>query len=203
MATLPKPDDTVIAWYDFICPFCYVGQQRTRILTEAGLTVVEIPFQAHPEIPVEGVRAGVRTGRMYEMLAAEAAAAGLQLVWPPRLPNSRLALAAAEWVRRHEAKAFAELQRSLFEAHFAKSEDIGDPETIDEHLRAVSVDPQLFWQAMDDGSAEEAVSAAEVAGRANGLKGTPGWLIGGRLINALRSPETFEQLAGELQQKVV
>lgn len=203
MATLPNLDDTVIAWYDFICPFCYVGQQRTRMLADAGLTIVELPFQAHPEIPVEGITAGDRSGPMYSLLTAEAAAAGLPLKWPPRLPNSRLALAAAEWVRRYEASASAALHKSLFDAHFAKGEDIGDPETVDQHLRAVGIDPQRFWQAMDDGSATVAVSTAEAAGRANGLRGTPGWLIDGRLINGLLPSATFEQLAAELQQKVI
>lgn len=25
---------TVLHWYDFICPFCYVGQEQNAILTE-------------------------------------------------------------------------------------------------------------------------------------------------------------------------
>jgi len=41
----------VLTWYDFLCPFCYVGQHRTAILVRHGLGVVELPFQAHPDIP--------------------------------------------------------------------------------------------------------------------------------------------------------
>jgi predicted DsbA family dithiol-disulfide isomerase len=199
----PRLDDTAIVWYDFICPFCYVGQHRTRILADAGLTIVELPFQAHPEIPVEGIPAGIRAGAIYDFLAAEAATAGLPLNWPPRLPNSRLALAAAEWVRRNHAHSFAPLHKSIFHAHFVRGEDIGDPETVDTHLGAAGVDPQQFWQAMDDDSAEGAVSAAEAAARANGLTGTPGWLVGGTLIIGLQPPATFEHLAAEVQQKII
>jgi hypothetical protein len=29
----------VFHWYDFLCPFCYVGQHRTAILVRHGLDV--------------------------------------------------------------------------------------------------------------------------------------------------------------------
>jgi hypothetical protein len=47
----PSQDDprTVLHWYDFLCPFCYVGQHRTAILVRHGLQVEELPFQAHPD----------------------------------------------------------------------------------------------------------------------------------------------------------
>src|SRR5215813_12914148 len=51
---------TVLHWYDFLCPFCYVGQARTAILVRHGLDVVELPFQAHPDIPLGGVPAPAR-----------------------------------------------------------------------------------------------------------------------------------------------
>ena len=97
---------TVLHWYDFICPFCYIGQQQNTILGRNGLRVAEMPFQAHPEIPPGGSFAGSRQGPMYAMLEHEAKDAGLALNWPPRLPNSRHALAAAEWVRQTAARPF-------------------------------------------------------------------------------------------------
>jgi predicted DsbA family dithiol-disulfide isomerase len=36
---------TVMHWYDFVCPFCYVGQQRNAIIAHYGFDVVELPFQ--------------------------------------------------------------------------------------------------------------------------------------------------------------
>src|SRR6266566_372206 len=45
---------TVLHWYDFICPFCYVGQQRNAILVQRGLHVVELPFQIYPETGLRG-----------------------------------------------------------------------------------------------------------------------------------------------------
>src|SRR6516225_853607 len=90
----------VLHWYDFLCPFCYVGQHRNAILVLHGLEVLAMAFQAHPDIPSGGIPAGPRNGPMYAMLEREAREAGLPLHWPRHLPNTRQALAAAEWVRR-------------------------------------------------------------------------------------------------------
>jgi predicted DsbA family dithiol-disulfide isomerase len=87
---------TVMHWYDFLCPFCYVGQHRTAILVRHGLDVIELPFQAHPDIPPGGIPAGPRSGPMYVMLEREAREAGLPLNWPPRLPDTRRAFKFAK-----------------------------------------------------------------------------------------------------------
>jgi predicted DsbA family dithiol-disulfide isomerase len=186
---------TVLHWYDFLCPFCYVGQQRTTILVYHRLDVVELPFQAHPDIPPGGIPAGPRNGPMYVMLEREAREAGLPLHWPPRLPNTRRALAAAEWTRRHQPRAFPRLRKDLFEAHFALGEDLEDPAVIDQHARASGIDLAALHVALADGSAVAAVTEAEMIGRKSGVKGTPAWLLGRRLIEGLLPAAEFELLA--------
>src|SRR5215468_2577691 len=177
---------TVLHWYDFICPFCYVGQQRNAILLRNGLDVVELAFQAHPEIPDGGILAGPRNGPMYSMLEREARQAGLVLNWPQHLPNTRRALAAAEWVRQHQADSFPQLQKELFEAHFALGEDLEDQGVIDRHASACGIDLAELHAAVADGSAMEAVAAAEAVARKYGIRGTPAWLFAQGLIVGLR-----------------
>ena len=190
----------VLAWYDFLCPFCYVGQHRNAILVRRGLRVIELPFQAHPDIPPGGIWAGPRVGPMYEMLEREAKEAGLSLKWPARLPNTRRALAAAEWARGHHPPAFPQLHRELFEAHFVLGEDLGEPAVIDRHARGAGIDLAALHAALDDGSAVDAVTRAEMLGRENGVHGTPAWLLGHRLITGLRPAADFERLAERVVQ---
>lgn len=123
--------ERVLHWYDFICPFCYVGQQRNTILARYGLDVVELPFQAHPDIPPGGISAGPRNGPMYAMLEREAREAGLILNWPGHLPNTRRVLAATEWSRQRESRSFPQMQKELFKAHFVLGEDLEDQSVID------------------------------------------------------------------------
>lgn len=76
-------------WYDFVCPFCYVGPHQNATLRGNGLKIVELPFQAYPDVPLEGVPAGrQRGGQTYSMLGREAEESGLKLNWPQRLPNT-------------------------------------------------------------------------------------------------------------------
>ena len=186
---------TALHWYDFICPFCYVGQQRTAILVRHGLHVVELPFQAHPDIPRGGIPAGPRKGPMYAMLESEASEAGLPLHWPPRLPDTRWALAAAEWARRHQPAAFPKFHRSLFEAHFVLGEDLGDPAVIARHASESGIDLAALNAALADDSAAAALRQAEMTGHEYGVQGTPAWLLGQRLIMGLRPAAEFERLA--------
>jgi predicted DsbA family dithiol-disulfide isomerase len=188
---------TVLHWYDFICPFCYVGQQRNAVFARQGLEVVELPFQAHPDIPRGGIQAGPRNGTMYAMLEREAREAGLPLHWPQHLPNSRMALAAAEWTRQHQAGGFSQFHRQLFEAHFALGEDLADPTVIDTHASASGIDLAKLHAALADGSAMEALAAAEVIARQYGVQGTPAWLFPQGMIMGLRPASDFERLANE------
>jgi predicted DsbA family dithiol-disulfide isomerase len=189
---VPHP---VLHWYDFVCPFCYIGQSRTAILTEAGLEVISLPFRAHPDIPAGGILVGPRRGPRYKMIEREAAAAGLALHWPARIPNSSKPLAAAEWVRRNQLDAFAELHHKLFEAHFALGEDIANQAVIDRHAATAGVDLGGLHTALADGSAYAQVDQAERAGQQYGVYGTPAWLLGARLVAGLLPASEFQRVA--------
>jgi predicted DsbA family dithiol-disulfide isomerase len=185
----------VLHWYDFLCPFCYIAQTRNDIFLRHGFAVVALPFQAHPDIPPGGISAGPREGPMYAMLANEARNAGLPLQWPRHLPNTRWALAAAEWTRHHQPRAFPQLSTELFEAHFFLDEDLEDLAVIDRHARRCGIDVPTLHAALADGSALAAVTEAEMLGRTCGVQGTPAWLVDQRLITGLQPAAEFERLA--------
>jgi predicted DsbA family dithiol-disulfide isomerase len=192
--------ETVLHWYDFLCPFCYVGQQRNAILVRHGLQVIELPFQAHPDIPPGGISAGPRSGSMYAMLEREAKQAGLPLQWPEHLPNTRVALAAAEWTRRLQPDAFPQLYTHLFRAHFVLGEDLEDPAVVDRHAVESGVELTPLHAGLADGSAAVMVTEAETIGRAYGVQGTPAWLVDHRLVVGLRPAAEFERLAESASQ---
>jgi len=129
------------------------------------------------------------------MLEREAKEAGLPLHWPQRLPNTRRALAAAEWTRRHQPRAFHQLHKELFDAHFVPGEDIEDAAVIDRHASDSGIDLAALHAALADNTAAAAVIEAEMIGRKYGLQGKPAWLLGQRLITGLHPAAEFERLA--------
>ncbi|GJE04641.1 DsbA family oxidoreductase [Methylobacterium isbiliense] len=199
-ADFPNGAKDVLHWYDFLCPFCYVGQQRNANFERHGFHVADIPFEAHPEIPPEGRLMQDRSGPMYASLEAQARAAGLPLNWPSRLPNTRMALAAAEWTRRHAPADFPGLEKALFAAHFERGEDLGDIDTIIRHAQDNGVDIGAMRTALADGSAKEFVDRSEALARYVGVRGTPAWLVAGQLIPGLYPEEEFERLAATLSE---
>src|SRR4051794_35519593 len=48
------------AWSDYLCPWAYLGRDRTRLMRDLGVTVTVQAYELHPEIPAEGV--AVRPG---------------------------------------------------------------------------------------------------------------------------------------------
>lgn len=192
--------DQPLHWYDFICPFCYVGQHRSNILEKQGLHVTELPFQAHPEIPASGMAMGPRTGPMYQLLEREAKEAGLVINWPPWLPNTRYALAVTEWVRRHQPELFPSLQHDLFQAHFVNGEDLGSKDLVHRYVKENGINLDEARRAIDDGSAYKAVEDSEELARSLGASGTPAWLINDELIVGLRPAVEFTAFA-EMQRR--
>ena len=187
---------TGLHWYDLTCPFCYLGQVRTQLLKQRGLTVIELPFQAHPDIPTEGIHVGPRRGPMYLSIERTASSSGLALKWPPRLPNSRIALAAAEWVRRQRPESFSAVQARLFRAHFADGLDIGAIETVLACVAEVMGQVDRLRDALAGTELFDWIEQAESLGRRFGVAGTPSWRIAGRMINGFLPSDEFERVAG-------
>ncbi|EWM11059.1 DsbA family protein [Kutzneria sp. 744] len=185
-------------WFDFMCPFCYIAQDRNKILARHGIEVVHLPYQIHPAIPESGLQAGPRVGPMYDNLAREAAAAGLTLNWPARLSTTRRALSAAEWIRRTAPDRSESFNERLFHAYFVDGEDLGDPAVVDRHAGRVDIDVDALREALSDGTAKGWLAESELAASEAGVRATPSWLIGGRLVSGLLPAAEFDRIAQNL-----
>jgi predicted DsbA family dithiol-disulfide isomerase len=139
---------------------------------------------------------------MYSHLEREAKEAGLALNWPPRLPDTRRALAAAEWVRRHQPDHFAQFHKDLFAAHFVLGEDLGNSAVIDRHATDLGINLEALHVALADGSALTAVKESEALGRRHGVQGTPAWFLAQRLISGLLPALDFKRLAAAAEHLV-
>jgi predicted DsbA family dithiol-disulfide isomerase len=190
--------EPVLHWFDFVCPFCYVAQDRNRILRDSGVPVVELPVQIHPEIGPGGRPAPPRTGPMYDRLLHEAADAGLELHWSDRIPYSRLALAAAEAVRINEPHGHVAFVAAVFHAYFAEGRDIENPSVLASCAEAVGIDPFIFGYQVGSGMADKELRYAEALAREHDVTAAPTWLVGGRLVVGLRSRGFFAGVARDM-----
>ena len=61
------------AWSDYLCPWAYLGRDRTRLMRDLGVEITQLPYELHPEVPPEGteIRAGGRLSRVLDVIGAE------------------------------------------------------------------------------------------------------------------------------------
>jgi predicted DsbA family dithiol-disulfide isomerase len=181
-------------WSDYLCPWCYLGQDRTELLEQLGVEVTHLPFELHPEVPIGGtpVRPGGRLAGVLARIAEECAEVGLPFVVPARMPNTRRALEAAEIVRQRWPERFAAFDRSLFAAVFVDGDDLGDPAAVDRRAGDAGVAVDELRGQLDDGAGARAVAVSLARAREVGVTATPAWLLdSGLLIPGVQARSTI------------
>jgi predicted DsbA family dithiol-disulfide isomerase len=192
---------TVDVWIDVVCPWAYLGLDRSDLLRELGFTVRSRAYELHPEVPRGGLemRPDGRLAATYERVRADCAAVGLAFRPPSRISNSRLAL---EWTEataaicpdRHE-----EVVRSLFAARFVRDADLGDADVIMKVLAPLGAALHEVRGAVEDGTGARRLAESVREARAEGIAATPAWRFpGGFVVPGVHSRDQFRRWAGRL-----
>ena len=189
----------IIAYSDYVCPWCYIGFRRIEQLKQEFDVEVEWrPFELHPETPKTGAQLAGRLGsaartRAYtENILNVANDAEIAMRMPAVVANSHRALEAAEFARVNGG--FDAMHAALFEAYFEASRDIGDPDVLCEIARSCGVDDQGLRQALADETYGGRIDEMTDAARRDEILSTPTFifpggfrLIGGQDYNVFQS----------------
>jgi predicted DsbA family dithiol-disulfide isomerase len=195
----------IVAYSDYVCPWCYIGLQRIDEL-QREFPQVEVewrPFELHPETPKTGAHLAGRLGssgraRAYRdnilMLAHES---GLEMEMPLVVANSHLSLEAAEFARDHGG--FDAYHRALFHAYFEERRDIGDPDVLSDIARACGVDDQGLRQALADERYAARIDEITQAARADEVMSTPTFIYeGGFRLTGAQDYAVFRSVTSRL-----
>lgn len=184
-----------LLWRDYLCPWCYLGRDRTALLGQLGVSVDVRGWELHPELPAEGraVRREGRSAAVLDHIAGECEAVGLPFRTPTRIPNTRHVLEVAEAVRVAAPDRFPTVDAAFYDAIWVDERDLGDPVVVDAILADAGVDV-----ALDDGARLLDDSMAE--GRAHDVTGTPAWWVDDRLlIPGVQDRATVERWVSRLR----
>jgi len=192
----------VKVWSDYICPWCYLGRDRTEFLRSLDVELTQLPFELHPGLPPSGrvVRPHGRLSEVYSAIEHECAGVGLPFRAPTHVPNSRRALETAELVRLRWPASFRALDDALFEAHFVTGQDIGDRDVLMSLVAQAGASPAAVAAALDAGQGDEAVRASIDAARDHGIVATPAWLFNESfVVPGVQPREFFERVISRLR----
>lgn len=194
----PPRTATTEHWFDFICPYCYVAQDRTRILREHGIRVVGHALRIHPWTGPSGAPLGRRTDPAYALLAHEAEAAGLPLRRTDRVTHSRPALEAHEWLAASDPEAAGRFAAAVFTANFADGLDIGSRELLVSLAEEAGGDAKGLRAAWGSAAMTDALAASELLAWRYGVHATPTWVSRRHGIAGLQPPQRFRDWAAAL-----
>ena len=167
------------------------------------MRVAWVPFELHPEAPVEGIPREAYFGRarseqMHNHLQSIAAEVGLTMESRDVIINSRRALGAAEFAR--EKGRFDEMHHALFKAHWertARLEDVDDLVRIGE---GVGLDPVELRIAVEGGRYEPLIDDSRREAESVGINAIPAHVFGGRYLVVGAQPyEIFQRVLEKLR----
>jgi len=189
----------VAFYFDYICPFCYVGDARLERVGRRYPIAVQYRFiEIHPDNPPEG-RPVEELG--YPAEQWQAMNANLRrMVEAESLPfaertfttNSRRALLLAQTVFDERPEAFRPLHRAIFHAYFVEQRNIGDADVLRE-LAGRHGAEDLVDRAWSENRYLARLLEHVEAAQALKLTGVPTLVVDDRPFTGAVSVETLEQ----------
>lgn len=169
-----------------------------RLQREYSVDVVWEPFELHPDIPPDGIPMTERMRQMRaastERLRALAAEAGIVIRPLSLIPNSRLALEAAEFARA--AGFFDAFHRALFAALFTNDENIGDARLLVRLAEELGMNGGAMQTALTERRHRRRVDEKIVWARERGISGTPTFVFDDRFdVVGAQEYAVFESIA--------
>ena len=190
----------LIAWSDYLCPWCYNAAVRLRRLEDDFGDLVRIEWRTFLLRPLQDRKRTLETFRAYTQSWTRPAAepdGGTFRVWatdegPPShsVPPHLVAKAAATLGR----EAFRAMHERLLYAYFAENHDITNAETLLALWRDVGLSEAAFARAGDDALLRDVVEQHNDAVRRE-ITGVPAVMMVGNdvpMLGAL-SYETYRR----------
>ncbi len=193
----------IIAYSDYICPFCYIGFYRIKKLKEEFDFDVEWrSFELHPETPKEGVLIdNLPFAKEYldmvminvKRLADEV---GIKFKFSGKLPNSRLALIVSEFARKKGQ--FNKFHELIFDTYWKEGKDIGDLTLLLDLAGSIGLDKKELLEYIESDEPLKMLKKTGLELSSYGINGVPTFIIGERIVVGAQPYEVFQKVIGDV-----
>lgn len=192
---------------DTICPWCWIGKRRLERTLAArpdlDAELVWRAFQLNPAMPAGGMNrkayleakfGGTDHARaVYGRVIAEGARESLPFDFGaiPRTPNTLDSHRLVRWAASRP-RGQTPMVEALFDAYFARGQDVGDPEVLARVAASAGYDEDGARALLsgDEGRAE--VAREDVRARGAGITGVPCFILDGKVaVPGAVEPDVF------------
>jgi protein disulfide-isomerase len=163
-----------------------------------------LPFELHPEAPIEGIPRDVYFGgRRFEQMRTHlesiAAEVGLSMQQRDVIINSRRALGAAEFAR--EQGKFEEMHHALFKAHWEGTGRLEDADDLVRIGTSVGLEATELRAAIHEDRYASVIDENRREAESVGINAIPAHIFGRRyLVLGAQPYDAFTQVLDRLQQ---
>ena len=186
---------TLEVFSDYVCPWCYLGDNRVKQLKRNYHVAVQlVHFPLHPETPAEGLARDdfkTRNTRMKGLMEAE----GLPYGERSHTYNSRLAQEIGTWAETQSGGNA--IHDNFFEAYFVDCRNIGDVEVIIDVVKSAGLDEQEARAVLAERRFKDAVDADWEKSRRYGITGVPTFVCDGKGLVGAQPYEALERFMAE------
>jgi predicted DsbA family dithiol-disulfide isomerase len=169
-----------------------------RLVSEGRVEASWLPFELHPEAPLEGRPMPERIRGAWGRLEAVASEVGLTMKRPDRVINSRLALSTAEFARDHGK--YDEVRIALTKAHWEGTAQLDRAEDLQRIAADAGLDPDALKRELDVGRYEALLDQHRTDAESVGINAIPAHIVGQRYLLVGAQPyEAFIEVLDALR----
>lgn len=195
---------------DLVCPWCWVGLRRFQgamaLVPELEIELLFRPFELDPSVPAGGVdykeymkqrfgsdQSKDRANQMRATLIQYGEEEGIPFAFDHinRRPSSFNAHRLVRWAQGQDLGLAA--KEALFEAFFAKGEDIGDHETLVTIASKIGLDSNLVSDLLAGDADVDNTRQEQDMFRQMGISGVPTFIAHRQI--AVQGAESSEKIA--------
>lgn len=185
----------VTVFYDYICPFSFIGSKRIqRIEAEYGIEIEWKGYEIHPEYTAEGRprKRTFRAMRTAESLESVMGEENTKFELPGFVTNSRLCLEAAEFSKT--TGKFIEFHNRCYESYFLERKNIGDRDTVLKIAETVGIDPDELESNLKNGSMAGILESYRRDAQRIHVLGVPTVVFNDFRVHGVQSIETYRSI---------
>ena len=185
----------VTVYYDYICPFCYLGTKRILGLSkEFNLTIDWKGLEIHPEFPPQGKKRTrtLKSKSFAETIREMAKEDNIEIKLPGYATNSRLSLEASEFAKIKGK--FLEFHIGVYEAYFLEGRNIGDIEIVLEIGEKAGLHRSDLVECLNKRTMFDNIEANKKDAEDNIILGVPTFIFGNFPVHGNQSTQTMRHI---------
>lgn len=183
----------VTAYFDFLCPFCYLGRGFWMKMQEERPVETEwVPWEIHPEYPPEGGAAKSDAKAEADLKRYRALGGDIRRFEPGHaVSNTRNALMGLEFARA-AGKTDAYMER-VFRAIFVEDTNVSSVEAVVKLGVEVGLDGGALERSLRSGEYASVLTERDREAETMGLEVVPSFVQDGKLALAGSTTMNFEE----------